>query len=169
MLLVVYISYSVPISQTKHKGHVRLVLYQSPAPPLPSFRIVWKALRTTITIVLVWYNFTTLTRFWYLTNKKHSPCWYTVISTRVEIGKTRNCVETRRSVFTHFRVFPISTSVDITVYQNGKNVLYLFYNIAQRNIKEEIFRRFCVDIELYQHGLRPISVQNLQMLYYKSY
>jgi hypothetical protein len=54
-----------------------------------------------------------------------------------------------RSVFTQFRVSPISTSVDITVYQYGKNVLYLFYNIAQRNIKKEIFR---VDIELYQHG-----------------
>jgi hypothetical protein len=50
-----------------------------------------------------------------------------------------------RSVLTQFRVFPISTSVDITVYQHGKNVLYLFYNIAQRNIKKEIFRRFCVD------------------------
>ena len=44
-----------------------------------------------------------------------------------------------RSVFTQFRVFPISTSVDITVYQYGKNVLYLFYNIAKRNIKKEIF------------------------------
>ena len=71
-----------------------------------------------------------------------------------------------RSVFTQFRVFPISTSVDITVYQYGKNVLYLFYNIARRNIKGEIFRRFRVDIELYQHGSYPISVQNLQMLYY---
>jgi hypothetical protein len=50
------------------------------------------------------------------------------------------------------RIFPISTSVDITIYQYGKNVLYLFYNIAQRNIKKEIFRRFRVDIELYQHG-----------------
>ena len=47
-----------------------------------------------------------------------------------------------RSVFTQFRVFPISTSVDITIFQfiqYGKNVLYLFYNIAQRNIKKEIF------------------------------
>ena len=42
------------------------------------------------------------------------------------------------------------TSVDITVYQYGKNVLYFFYNIAQRTEKwREIFR---VDIELYQHG-----------------
>ena len=39
----------------------------------------------------------------------------------------------------------ISTSVDITIYQYGKNVLYLFYNIAQRNIKKEIARRFRVD------------------------
>jgi hypothetical protein len=28
----------------------------------------------------------------------------------------------------------------------------LFYNIAQINIKKEIFWRFRVDIELYQHG-----------------
>ena len=57
-----------------------------------------------------------------------------------------------QSVFTQFRVFPISMSVDITIYQYGKNVLYLFYNIAQRNIKKKIFRRFRVDIELYQHS-----------------
>ena len=31
-----------------------------------------------------------------------------------------------------FRVFPISTNVDITVYLYGKNVLYFFYNIAQK-------------------------------------
>jgi hypothetical protein len=62
------------------------------------------------------------------------------------------------SVFTQYRVFPMSTSVDITVYQYGKNVLYLFYNIAQRNIKKEIFRLFRVDIELYQH-LRLLANQ----------
>ena len=32
-------------------------------------------------------------REWYLRNIKHFPCWYTVIWTRVEIGKTRNCVD----------------------------------------------------------------------------
>jgi hypothetical protein len=35
-----------------------------------------------------------------------------------------------RSVFIQFRVFPTSTSVDITIYQYGKNGLYFFYNIA---------------------------------------
>ena len=48
-----------------------------------------------------------------------------------------------RSVFTQFGVFPIFTSVHITVYQYGKNVLYFFYNIAQRTLTEEwreIFR-----------------------------
>jgi hypothetical protein len=34
----------------------------------------------------------------YLTNIKHFPCWYTVISTRVEIGRTRNYVETWISI-----------------------------------------------------------------------
>ena len=61
--------------------------------------------------------------------------------------------EARRAECFHtISSFPISTSVDITIYQYGKNVLYLFYNIAQRNIKKEIFRRFRVDIGLYQHG-----------------
>jgi hypothetical protein len=70
---------------------------------------------------------------WYLTNIKHFPCWYTVISTRVELGKGEIVWKhdaRRRSVFIQFRVFPTSTSVDITIYQYGKNVLYFFYNIA---------------------------------------
>ena len=35
------------------------------------------------------------------------------------------------SVFTKFRVFPISTSVDKT-YTNTENVLYFIYNIVQK-------------------------------------
>ena len=56
---------------------------------------------------------------YYKTNIKHFfPYWYIVISTLVEIGKTRNCVQ--------FLVFPMSTCVDITVqYINTENVLYL--------------------------------------------
>jgi hypothetical protein len=42
-----------------------------------------------------------------------------------------------RSVFTQFRVFPISTSVDITVYQHGKCFIFVNYKTS-----------FCVDIEL---------------------
>ena len=68
----------------------------------------------------------------------------------------RNCVETRRPqggvFFTQFRVFLIFTSVDITVYQYGKNVLYFFYNTAQRTLTKEWREIFRVDIELYQHG-----------------
>ena len=47
-----------------------------------------------------------------------------------------NTTPAGRSVFTQFRVFPIFTSVDITVYQYGKNVLYFFYNIAQRTLTD---------------------------------
>ena len=57
---------------------------------------------------------------------------------------------------TKFRVFPISTGADITVYQHGKNILYFFYNIAQKKYKitsmderREIDR---VYIELCKHG-----------------
>ena len=42
-----------------------------------------------------------------------------------------------QSVLTQFRVFPIFTSVDITVHQYRKNVLYFFYNIAQRTLTEK--------------------------------
>jgi hypothetical protein len=77
---------------------------------------------------------------------------YNYINTRGNRENEKLC----GNMFTQFRVFPISTSISIR-----KNVLYIFYNIAQRNIKKEIFR---VDIELYQQGSQPISVQNLQML-----
>ena len=63
-----------------------------------------------------------------------------------------NTTPTGRSVFTQFRVFPIFTSVDITVYQYEKSVLYFFYNIAQRTLTEEWREIFRVDIKLYQHG-----------------
>ena len=46
----------------------------------------------------------------------------------MEIGKTRNCVKTLRPsgcVSTQCLVFPISTSVDITVYQHGKSFMFL--------------------------------------------
>ena len=58
-----------------------------------------------------------------------------------------NTTPAGRSVFTQFRVFPIFTSVDITVYQYGKNVLYFFYNIAQRTLTEEWREIFRVDID----------------------
>ena len=63
-----------------------------------------------------------------------------------------NTTPAGRSVFTQFRVFPIFMSVDIIVYQYGKNFLYFFYNIAQKSLTEEWREIFRVDIELYQHG-----------------
>ena len=87
--------------------------------------------------------------------KTFSVLIYSYINTSGNWKNEKLCGNTTpagRSVFTQFRVFPIFTSVDITVYQHGKNVLYFFYNIAQRTLTEvwrEIFR---VDIELYQHG-----------------
>jgi hypothetical protein len=62
-----------------------------------------------------------------------------------------------QNVFIQFRVFPTSTSVDITIYPCGKNVLYIFYNIAMskarriRKISVLFFHRrknSRVDIEL---------------------
>ena len=56
---------------------------------------------------------------------------------------------------------------DITVFY------IIVYNIGQISgirfwIYKERRENFRVDIELYQHGFWPISLKNLQMLYYKS-
>ena len=79
--------------------------------------------------------------------KTFSVLIYSYINTSGNWKNEKLCGNTTpagRSVFTQFRVFPIFTSVDVTVYQYGKNVLYFLYNIAQRTKS--------VDIELYQHG-----------------
>jgi hypothetical protein len=53
-------------------------------------------------------------------------------------------------VFSHNFEFSQFRRVLIEPYVNTEKKFYnLFYNIARRNIKKEIFR---VDIELYQHG-----------------
>ena len=87
--------------------------------------------------------------------KTFSVLIYSYINTSGNWKNEKLCGNTTpagRSVFTQFRVFPIFTSVDKTVYQYGKNVLYLFYNIAQRTSTEEWREIFRADIELYQHG-----------------
>ena len=41
----------------------------------------------------------------------------------------------RAECFHTISSFPNSTSVDITIYQYGKNVLYIFYNIAMSKVR----------------------------------
>ena len=97
------------------------------------------------------YNHSNPTSVSYLRNIKHFPCFiYSYINTSGNWKNEKLCGNTTpagRSVFTQFRVFPIFTSVDITVYQYGKNVLYFFYNIAQRTLTEEWREIFRVDLE----------------------
>ena len=76
-----------------------------------------------------------------------------------------NTTPAGRSIFTRIRVFPIFTSVDITVYQYGKNVLYFFYNVAQRTLTEKWREIFRVDIELYQHGSNSQSAFRIYKCY----
>ena len=81
--------------------------------------------------------------------KTFSVLIYSYINTSGNWKNEKLCGNTTpagRSVFTQFRVFPIFTSVDITVYQYGKNVLYFFYNIAQRTLTEKWQEIFRVDI-----------------------
>ena len=102
----------------------------------------------------------------YITFKKYktfSVLIYSYIDTSGNWKNEKLCGNTTpagRSVFTQFRVFPIFTSVDITVYQYGKNVLYFFYNIAQRTLTKEWREIFRVDIELYQHGSQRSEFTN---------
>ena len=72
--------------------------------------------------------------------KTFSVLIYSYINTSGNWKNKKLCGNTTsagRSVFTQFRVFPIFTSVDITVYQYGKIVLCFFYNIAQRTLTKE--------------------------------
>ena len=73
--------------------------------------------------------------------KTFSALIYSYINTS-GIGRTRNCMETRRpkvpegwSVFIQFRIFPTSTSVNILYISIRKKVLYLFYNIVMSNAR----------------------------------
>ena len=87
--------------------------------------------------------------------KTFSVLIYSYINTSGNWKNEKLCGNTTpagRIVFTQFRVFPIFTSVDITVYQYGKSVLYFFCNIAQRTLTKEWREIFRVDINLYQHG-----------------
>ena len=63
-----------------------------------------------------------------------------------------NTTPVGRTVFSKFRVFPIFTSVDITICKYGKNVLYFFYDIAQTTLTEEWREIFRIYIELCKHG-----------------
>ena len=100
-------------------------------------------------------NYAILRQFRFKKYKTFSVLIYSYINTSGNWKNEKLCGNTKpaeRSVFTQFLVFPIFTSVDITVCQYGKNVLYFFYNIAQRPLTEEWREIFRVDIELYQHG-----------------
>ena len=104
----------------------------------------------TFGLLVLWFKCVIFKKY-----KTFSVLIYSYINTSGNWKNEKLCGNTTpagRSVFTQFRVFPIFTSVDITVYQYGKNVLYFFYNIAQRTLTEEWREIFCVDIELYQHG-----------------
>jgi hypothetical protein len=80
--------------------------------------------------------------YWFNKYKTFSVLIYSYINTSVE---TR-CPESFYTILS----FPNFHECWYNwVYQYGKKFYYLFYNIAQRNIKEEMFRRFRVDIELY--------------------
>ena len=101
--------------------------------------------------------------------KTFSVLIYSYINTSGNWKNEKLCGNTTpagRSVFTQFRVFPIFTSVDVTVYQYGKNVLYFFYNIAQRTLTEEWRKITRVD-RVISTRLLANQRSEFKMLYYK--
>ena len=75
----------------------------------------------------------------FLRNRKHFPCFHTVIETRVEVWENEKLKWEHEPVG---RVFPrnfefsqTSTSVSITYGNTGKNVFYFVYKITRRKLK----------------------------------
>ena len=73
-----------------------------------------------------------ITVLYYKTNIKHfSVLIWSYINTRGNWENSKLCENTPpfgRRVSTQFLVFPISTRVDITVYQHGKCFIFVKYN-----------------------------------------
>jgi hypothetical protein len=85
-----------------------------------------------------------------LTNIKHFPCWYTTVYQHEwKLGK-REIVWKHDECFHTISSFPNFHECWYNCISIRKKcfifVLYLFYDIAQRNIKKEIFRRFRVEL-----------------------
>ena len=73
---------------------------------------------------------------------------YSYINTKLEKREIVWKHDARRAECFH----TISSFSNFHEFQYGKNVLYFFYNIAQRTFTEKWREIFRVEIELYQHG-----------------
>ena len=82
---------------------------------------------------------------------------YSYINTRGNWKNSKLCENTPpfgRRVSTQFLVFPISTRVDITVYQHGKCFIFLKYNIASgySSDRKKYFPRSLI--------IKPVTINN---------
>ena len=75
----------------------------------------------------------------YLRNRKHSPCFYTVIETRVEVWENEKLKwehESRTaSASTLFRVLQNFDECLYNAWEHGENVFYFFYKVTSRKLK----------------------------------
>ena len=95
-------------------------------------------------MLIMTYKHSSVVFFTFKKYKTFSVLIYSYINTSGNWKNEKLCGNTTpagRSVFTQFRVFPIFTSVDITVYQYGKNVLYFFYN-STKNFNRRVAGNF---------------------------
>ena len=114
-----------------------------------------------------------ITGLQYLRNRKHAPCFYRVIQTRVEVWENEKCCgnTSRRRVFPQlFRVLPNFHECCITRQKHGVDVFYFFQKTVRRKKGKQLVnfdyqnvnsfcsrhlyvnsaRQFCVSIELYK-------------------
>ena len=82
----------------------------------------------------------------YLRNRKHFPCFHTVIEIRVEVWENEREFEVgtraRMASFPrYFGFFQTFTSVPMqyNVWEHGKSVFYFFYKITRRKLKLALF------------------------------
>ena len=101
---------------------------------------------------------------------------YSYINTRENWKNSKLCENTPpfgRRVSTQFLVFPISTRVDITVYQHGKCFIFLKYNIGihiqicfrPRPVGNEFLYEFRANGFKYPIGTFWLLVENLKKYY----
>ena len=91
----------------------------------------WKYKNTYISMqASMYYSLFILPNIWYLRNRKHFPCFHTVIGTLVEVWENGKLKFPR-----NFEFFQTSTCVSITYGNTGENIFYFIYKITRRKLK----------------------------------
>jgi hypothetical protein len=97
---------------------------------------------------------------------------YSYINTRGNWENSKLCENTPpfgRRVSTQFLVFPISMSVDITVYQHGKCFIFVKHRIFFWSIFIESWAGRFRNLNKFFRGMLPITCSELKCLIFKCF